>query len=362
MKRRTPEPKPLTRKQLSRRAQEQRARRWLILGVVAVAVMVVGVLGWGLLQQYVLMPRKAVATVNGEKITVTDYQALYRFRHWTYDNYIQELQGYAQMLAGSEEDQTELMASLQQEFQQLQLQMMQLDMVVVEQMIEDRIVRQAAESHGITVTEEEIDAQLRREFTSGLEETDEDAEDVFASAYADWIADVTRGAKLTEEQIRDYVAGDLYRIKLEEVITADLPTTAEQVRARHLLVATEEEAQAAMERLLAGESFADVAEEVSTDAGSAVAGGDLGWFPRGFMVSEFEEAAFGTPPGNLSDIVATDYGYHIILVEDYDANRELDPYAFSQLRDRAVNEWLMAQQQTAEIERSFDPSMVPDVG
>jgi len=362
MKRSTPEPKPLTRKQLSRRAQEQRARRWLILGVIAVAVLVVMVLGWGLLDQYVLTPRRAVATVNGEGISVTEYQALYRFRYWTYDTYMQELQGYAQMLASSEEDQTDLLTSLQQQYQQLQLELLQLDMVVLEQLIEDRLVRQAAAAQGLTVTEEEIEAQLRQEFTYGLDETEEDTDSVYESAYADWIAAVIRDTKVSEAQVRDYVAGDLLRSKLEEVIAADVPTRAEQVRARHLLVDTEEEAQQAMDRLLGGDPFYEVAAEVSTDAGSAAAGGDLGWFPRGFMVTEFEEAAFGTPPGQMTDVVATDYGYHIILVEEYDPDRELDAYALSQLRDRAVNEWLTAQYQTADIVRSWDNSMVPGNG
>ena len=75
------------------------------------------------------------------------------------------------------------------------------------------------------------------------------------------------------------------------------------------------EAEALLERVRAGEDFAALATEASDDVGTAPLGGDLGWFRRGQMVPEFEEAAFGIPVGAVSRIVETDFGYHIIKVE-----------------------------------------------
>ena len=79
----------------------------------------------------------------------------------------------------------------------------------------------------------------------------------------------------------------------------------------HILVKTEKDAQVAMERLGKGEKFANVAREVSL-CPSRKRGGDLGTFPRGRMVKEFEQAAFALQKGQTSAIVKTQFGYHII--------------------------------------------------
>ena len=128
------------------------------------------------------------------------------------------------------------------------------------------------------------------------------------------------------------------------------PPAEEQVKASHILVATEEEAQAAPDRLAAGEDFAALAAELSIDTGSASVGGELGWFPRGAMVTEFEEAAFALAAGETSGIVKSDYGYHIIKLEDK-AVRDLDG-AFVQARQEDIfNENLLDWQEAASIER-----------
>jgi peptidyl-prolyl cis-trans isomerase D len=119
--------------------------------------------------------------------------------------------------------------------------------------------------------------------------------------------------------------------------------TPEQVRARHILVsldpaadeATKAAARAKLEgakkRIEAGEDFAVVAKEVSDDPGTKEAGGDLGFFKRGAMVSAFEDAAFSLEPGKLSDLVETPFGLHLIRVEEKKAASEL-PYSEASAR------------------------------
>ena len=87
-----------------------------------------------------------------------------------------------------------------------------------------------------------------------------------------------------------------------------------EVHARHILVPTEEEAKAALARVKGGEDFAKVADEVSKDTGSK--GGDLGFFTKDKMVAEFADAAFKIAPGSISDPVKTQFGWHIIKVEE----------------------------------------------
>ena len=86
----------------------------------------------------------------------------------------------------------------------------------------------------------------------------------------------------------------------------------EEVRARHILVKTEDQAKEIKEKISAGEDFAQLAKEHSTDEMTKESGGDLGFFGKGKMVKEFEEEAFGLGIGEISNPVKTDYGYHLI--------------------------------------------------
>ncbi len=135
-----------------------------------------------------------------------------------------------------------------------------------------------------------------------------------------------------------------------------------EVRARHILVVTEDEAKKALARVKGGEDFAKVAADLSTDPGSGKDGGDLGYFTKQRMVPEFAEAAFATDVGQISAIVKSQFGYHIIKVED---KREKQPPAFDQLKVR-IEEFLTqkAQQdvvvklrQAAKIERMGEVKM-----
>jgi len=90
----------------------------------------------------------------------------------------------------------------------------------------------------------------------------------------------------------------------------------DEVTASHILVEDEKTAKEVLEKLEAGEKFEDLAGEYSTDPGSKDNGGDLGTFGRGQMVPEFENAVFALKPGEISDIVKSDYGYHIIKLTD----------------------------------------------
>ena len=118
--------------------------------------------------------------------------------------------------------------------------------------------------------------------------------------------DVMAKAKVSDQEVKDY-----YDQHKEEFA----PTT--QIKASHILVKTEDEAKKVMERLKKGEKFADVAKAVSIDKGSAINGGDLGYFSKGQMVPEFENAASSMNIGDVSsEPVRTQFGYHIIKVTD----------------------------------------------
>ncbi|MCR4267960.1 peptidylprolyl isomerase [Nitratireductor sp. ZSWI3] len=111
---------------------------------------------------------------------------------------------------------------------------------------------------------------------------------------------------------------------------ADAPAVNE-IRARHILVKTKEEAEAIIKQLDEGGNFEEIAKEKSTD-GAAANGGDLGYFTEGQMVPEFETAAFALNPGDYTkEPVETQFGFHVIKVED---KRAKQPPAFEDVKDR----------------------------
>src|SRR5690606_21794865 len=108
---------------------------------------------------------------------------------------------------------------------------------------------------------------------------------------------------------------------------AALPTQ-EEVNARHILVKTEDEAKAIISELDAGKDFAELAKAKSEDSNKSD-GGDLGWFTKGRMVPEFEEAAFALEKGAYTKApVKSQFGYHVIKLED---RRDVQPPAFEQV-------------------------------
>ena len=110
----------------------------------------------------------------------------------------------------------------------------------------------------------------------------------------------------------------------------------EQIHVKHILVGSREAAERAMADLDTGRSFESVAHEMNKDA-SKERGGDIGWFQRGRLVPEFETAAFALKKGELSDIVQTRFGYHIIMLEDRRASKLL-PYeqVKAQVREQVI--------------------------
>jgi parvulin-like peptidyl-prolyl isomerase len=144
---------------------------------------------------------------------------------------------------------------------------------------------------------------------------------------------------VSESTFRSVFENQLYREKLMEEIAKDTPHTAEQVWARHILLNDYTRALAVQALLRNGSDFAKLAREYSEDTGSGLNGGDLGWFGRGQMVTEFEQAAFTQEIGAIGELVQTQFGYHIIQVI---AREELPVSAsqYEQLKQTAFTDWL----------------------
>lgn len=174
----------------------------------------------------------------------------------------------------------------------------------------------------------------------GIAETDD-----FKSRM-DYIKDRELHNSYFRKHVVDAVTEDEVKARYEKEIAA-LPKQ-EEVNARHILVKTEEEAKAIIAELDSGKDFAELAKAKSEDSNKSD-GGDLGWFSKGRMVPEFEEAAFALEKGAYTKTpVKSQFGFHVIKLED---RRDVQPPAFDQVEPQ-VRQLVMRDKYLAIIEKA----------
>ncbi|MCJ7668825.1 MAG: SurA N-terminal domain-containing protein, partial [Anaerolineae bacterium] len=281
----------LTRKQISRRQREERQRRLILLGAGAVLLLVLGILGFGYYETRFLKPASPVAVVNGVPLRTDEYQKMVIFQRFTLDQYRRNLEGQLSQLDNSDETEAWIANLFQQELAQIELQRAQIPSQTLEIMIEDELTRQGAQERGITVTEEEIDRAIEESYgyqrepvtptitatepitpTPTITATEPTTptptlppitKEQFEQAYQQNLAALAK-VVILERFYRDMVVWrDLLRSKMQEVIGQEVPTSEEQVHVRRIVLETKEEAEAARERLVAGEDFATLADEIN---------------------------------------------------------------------------------------------------
>ena len=358
----------MTREELSRHEREVRAQRWLVMGIGGLVVVLVAIVAFGWWSIYVAKGSEVVASVGGQSITLDAYARRLNFERKNAEQQLQLMQAQYQANSGN----ASLAQLYQQQIQQLQMGLSLLPDQALSDMIDEQLIRREAAKRGITVSQSEIDTQIKNTFgdqptpvpvptatpapgstpaptpTAGPSPTPVPTADVQAN-----VNTFLANSGLTMSEMRSLIEYQLLYQKLQSAMAAAVPTIQEQVDARHILVATEADAQAAIKRIKDGEKFAAVAKAVSTDTSTKDKGGDLGWFPRGIMVPAFDAAAFSLPVGKISDPVKTSYGYHIIEVLQKDPNRPLDPQMLDQLRTQAFTNWLSNAQTAPDVKRSL---------
>ncbi len=143
-----------------------------------------------------------------------------------------------------------------------------------------------------------------------------------------------------ENKVRDDVGESQAKALYEERVKS-IPAQQE-IHARHILVKTEEEAKKISKELDAGTDFGEAAKKYSQDSGGEN-GGDLGYFGRGQMVKPFEEAAFALEKGKVSAPVQSEFGWHLIKIED---KRDRQPPAFEEVKDQITASLIQAKLQS----------------
>lgn len=258
------------------------------------------------------------AEVNGEPIYLSEYE--------------QELGQYEASLEAQ---------GIDPESEEGQENLNQAQKWILNVMIEQRLMEQAAEKAGITVTEEDVNGEMEAMIAeSGSEEA-------FRAQLEEWGE--------TYEEARREVRAQLIGMAMTERVLEGVPEETEHVHARHILVDTKEEAERLHAQLEAGADFAELAKAHSQDDSTRESGGDLGFFPRGILVAtEVEEAAFALQPGQFSEVISSSMGYHIVQVIERDSNRPVSSENLRILQDRAIQEWVKSLWAQADVKRFID--------
>jgi foldase protein PrsA len=224
----------------------------------------------------------------------------------------------------------------------------------------DIVVKAAEQDYDITFTEDEIDEAAQDIYSENAEE--ETTFDEFLEANQvseEFLRDVAH-LQLVEEAVRVELESEL-EAPAQEDIDAQRENAYDsltEVCAAHILVETEAEAQEVLDRLEAGEDFADLATELSLDTGSGEAGGDLGCAPPTQYVPEFAEAVLVAEIDVPTDPIETEFGYHIIVVSERtfpeDSDLPTEEEIIESLRVPAVNQalttWISGHLESAEVE------------
>jgi foldase protein PrsA len=225
-------------------------------------------------------------------------------------------------------------------------------------LITKNVIEQEVEKEKVSVSEKDIDAELKELIASyGGEETFNQQLATSGLTMEDVEEDVKTNLqieKLLESRIK--ITDEEMKTYFDE--NKDTFAKTKQVKASHILVADEATAKEVKEKLAAGEDFAELAKEYSTDPGSAESGGDLGFFGEGSMVAEFEEAAFSMEVDEISEPVKTEHGYHIIKVTDKqdaaeanfdDSKEEIKDILFDEKMATEYTTWLEEKKEDYKV-------------
>ncbi len=163
------------------------------------------------------------------------------------------------------------------------------------------------------------------------------------------------------DYIRLWARPQMVRQQVVYQLTNQVPQTAEQLNAQHILVSTEDLANQLYEQATGGAEFGALARSNSTDTATAATGGELGWFTRLEVDPALADAAFALQPLAISEPVQTGFGWQIVKVNEKQAERPLTDAQYQLATDDAIETWLEAQREQADISSEYEttPTVTP---
>jgi len=335
-------------KKENRRSPEGKMARKEIIGSIAVFLFAILCL-FMVSSPGAKVVNKTVATVDGEVILMSEYERRAK----------PVIEEYEKVLTGSDKE----------------IKIKELKEKILEQMIDEKILIHEAKKRKTRVNKKEIQdgiGEIRKRFGTEEEYNQELArQGLSEEEFKEQVKEQLMVIKLIDQEVKakvvpptDSEIEDFYKQNESEMVEP------EQVRARHILIKVDEntDKKEALKRIKdilkevkkGKTSFAELAKKYS-EGPTAPRGGDLGFFIRGQMVRKFEEAAFALKVGEISDVVETEYGYHIIQCIEKKASEKksleeireyLRNFIFQKKMEERYGKWLRELRDKASITRS----------
>ncbi len=379
-----------TKKHLARAERERIQSRWLLGVIIAIAVVAIGILGYGWIDSAYIQPKQTVVTVNEDAISQGEFQGRVRIHQ---RELLGQLNSYTQMEQLFATD-PQTLTTIQELQNQIRTQLAYPELIgqeVIYEMTRETLIRQEAEKMGIHVLPEEIERQLQHSFgfypegtptpfptptpdatqvaeiaaapestiepspTSTLPQTPIPTAtpyvlEAYEVDYAQFLESLSDFG-ISEADFYAYIEAQLLEEKVREQFEPEIERVAEQVLIQHILVFDEEIAQEALEQLESGDAWDDIALEYSEDQSSRESSGDLGWNTLDDLVrilGQMGFIAFSAPVNEVVGPIESQYGWHLLRVVDRQ-DREISDTAYQEAVDSAFEDWIDDLTTDAEI-------------
>jgi hypothetical protein len=371
--------KKLTRRQRSRRDKDAQVKRTLLWSAIGVGALIILIIGYGLLNEYVIKARTPVAKVGDTTITTREFQSRLDYQRIMAQLQLNQYQRDLSKLNPNDPSQQMFYQQYQMIVDNLENQLSpEMEMTfadqLLDQIIEETLIRQEAEEQGIIVPDPEVQQEIElmlgydrnatiteTEILTGANAPVTKAE--FQETYQGLKENVLQPTNFSEERYRQLIKTELLRERLIEVLGQDVARVAEQVQLFYLTAGTEEQARELRARLTTSDTVETLREELMADEDDQTTAQTLPWLPKNYLEMqlgpEIADVAFNTPVETASSpILSTDTPmgendvYYVIYVMGYEEERPLREDFVSQAKQEKYLEWLEAEK--AEKVEKFD--------
>ena len=367
----------LTKKQIARSRKESRQLRIIWTVVAAFAAVVLAVLLFAVIRELIVVPNAAVAAVDGDKVSLKDYKDLLTYRRYSLYNGINSLQYQLSLIDTTTEEGQFLSSYYGQQVEQYKLMLDYAPESTLDELIEDVLIAKKAQEAGLSVTLEEARQSIRADVENSLASqsssitttepisgptpvpTSIPAAEIDKTLQA-YLANMGLSASAFERQVQR----SLLRNKVSDLMASQVLSTGLMIDVQLIVTDTQEVADAAMQRIQAGEDFAAVAKEVSGDSQVEENGGDLGWQAVDQLTSSYGADlanALSTQEIGTLAVVQSNGQFYVVRVAERDENGTLPDSVISQRKSNALSDWLTAQTAALgdKIQRLLKPSQIP---
>ena len=232
---------------------------------------------------------------------------------------------------------------------------------LVQDLATNELVVQGAQARGLTVTPEELDAEVRERILGPVDPETSSTPAELESAFQESYRQLLNQIQLTAGEYEEIVERDLYRLKLEEHLGETIPREQEQVHLYALAVQTSEDVEEARTKFARGSTFTELVEEYALDPETLRREGEVGWLPRGVLEEGvggyvFDELEVGEISEGIPDFdLQTGADFFILYyVPEREESRPLSDENFEQLRTQVVADWVIEERRAQDVVTDFD--------